>query len=129
MLHSVPIEQATYNKSLVNWKDCTWPYAVDLRAFQNHTRGRNKGLPCHPDPKVCTNSEHTAISHAKIKVTKTITSVGTYEQQRLILLKVLTADPSFQDLFFSISINMKEIQAGRQVMQCSRKLITRSKNG
>jgi hypothetical protein len=59
---------------------------------------------------------------------QTITSVGTHEQQRLILLKVLT-DPSFRDLSSSIGINMKDIQAGRQVMQCSRKLIARSKNG
>ena len=115
MLHSVPIEQATYNKSPINWKDCTQqPYAVDLRAFRNHTRGRNNGRPRHPDPKVCTSSEHTAISRAKTKIMKTITSVGTYEQQRLILLKVLT-DPSFCDLSSSIGINMKEIQAVRQV--------------
>jgi hypothetical protein len=33
VLHSVPIEQSTYNKSLVNWKDCTQPYAVDHVLF------------------------------------------------------------------------------------------------
>ena len=76
VLHSVPIEQATYNKSLVNWKDCTRPYAVDLRAFWDHTHGRSKGRPRHPDPKVCTNSEHTAISCAKIKVMETYNKCG-----------------------------------------------------
>jgi hypothetical protein len=124
----MPIEQATYNKSLVNWKDCTQPYAVDLCAFRNHKRGRSKGCPRHPDPKVCTNSEKMAITRRKTKVINTIKSVGTYEQQRLILLKVLT-DPSFRDFSSSIGINMKEIQAGQQVLRCSRKLIVRSKNG
>ena len=102
VLHSVPIERATFNKSPINWKDCTQPYAVDLRAFRNHsTRGSNNGRPRHQNPKVCTSSERSAISRAKKKVMQTISSVGTLEQQRLILLKVLT-DPSIRDLSSSI---------------------------
>jgi len=46
VLSTVPIiSQATFNKSTVNWEECTPPYAVDQRAFRYHTRGKNRGLP------------------------------------------------------------------------------------
>ncbi len=49
---SIPIIKATFNKSPVKWEDSTPPYAVDHRAFRNHIRGRNIGLPRDPDPNV-----------------------------------------------------------------------------
>jgi hypothetical protein len=97
VLSSVPIAQATFNKSRVNWKDCTPPYAVDHRAFRNHTHRRNKGLPCDPNPKVCTVGERVATSCAKTKVMASLRSVGTLEHQRLILLRVLS-NPSFRNI-------------------------------
>jgi hypothetical protein len=39
VLSSIPIIQSTFNKTLVNWEDCTPSYAVDERASRNHTRG------------------------------------------------------------------------------------------
>jgi hypothetical protein len=127
VLFSIPIvSQSTFNKTPVNWEDCTRPYAVDDCAFWNHTRGRNKGLPHDPDPNVRTVGERMATSRAKTKVLKTLSSVGT-EQQRLILLRVLS-DPSIRDLSSSIGINMNEIKLGQQLLRCARKLIRRSKN-
>jgi hypothetical protein len=53
VMSSVPIEsQASLNKVPVKWEDCVHPYAVDERAFINHTRGRNKGIPCDPNLSV-----------------------------------------------------------------------------
>ena len=129
VLSSLPIIQATFNKTLVNWEDCTPPYAVDKRAFRNHTRGRNKGLPCNPDPNVRTVGERMATSRAKTKVVNSLRSVGTLEQQRLILLRLLS-DPSIRDILSpsSIGINMNEIKLGQQLLRCARKLIRRSKN-
>jgi len=92
-----------------------------------HTRGRNKGVPRDPNPSVVTVGERMAISHAKGKVTRIIKSVGLLEQQRLILLRVLS-DPSTQDISSSIGINMKEIKLGQQLLRCARKLIWRSQN-
>ena len=37
--------QATFIKSPVKWEDCVPPYAVDERAFMNHTRGAKKVYP------------------------------------------------------------------------------------
>jgi hypothetical protein len=35
VLSTVPIiSQATFNKSTVNWEECTPPYAVDMRSFR-----------------------------------------------------------------------------------------------
>jgi hypothetical protein len=85
VLSSVPIIQATFNKTPVNWEDCTPPYAVDYPAFRNYTRGRNKGLPRDPNPNVRTVGERVATSRAKTKVVESLRSVGTLEQQRLIL--------------------------------------------
>ncbi len=88
VLSSVPIvSQATSNKTPVNWEDCTPWYAVDHRAFWIHTHGKNKGLPCDPDPNVCTIGEWVATSRAKTKMMECLRSVGTLEQQRLILLR------------------------------------------
>jgi hypothetical protein len=51
VLSTIPIiSQATFNKSTVNWEECTPPYAVDKRAFRNYTHGKKKGLPCDSDP-------------------------------------------------------------------------------
>ena len=52
----------------------------------NHTRGKNKGLPRDPNPSVITAAERMAVSRGKQKVVKAIVSVGSLEQQRLILL-------------------------------------------
>jgi hypothetical protein len=68
-----------------------------------------------------------ATSRAKTKVLKSLISVGTLEQQRLILLRVLS-DPSIRDLSSSIKINLNEIKLGQQLLRCARKLIRRSKN-
>jgi hypothetical protein len=121
------VSQATFNKTPVNWEDCTCPYAVDELAFWNHTRGGNEGLPHDPDPNVLTVGEWMATSFAKTKVFKSLRSVGTLEQQRLILLRVLS-DPSIRDLSSSIGINMNEIKLGQQLLRCARKLIRRTKN-
>jgi hypothetical protein len=128
VLLSVPINQARFNKSPVNWEDCTPPYAVDHRAFCNHTRGRNKGLPRDSDPNVCTIGERVATSCAKSKVINSLKSVGTFEQQQMILLQVLS-DPSIRHISSSIGIIMKEINLGQQLLRCARKLIQRTKNG
>ena len=69
-----------------------------------------------------------ATSRAKAKVVKSIKNGGTLEQQGLILLRVLS-DPSIRDLSLSISINMKEIKLGQQLLRCARKLIQRTQNG
>jgi hypothetical protein len=62
VLSAIPIiSQSTLNNSVVNWEECTPPYAVDKRAFQNHTRGKNKGLPRDSDPNICTNGEYCAL--------------------------------------------------------------------
>jgi hypothetical protein len=61
------VSQATFNKSAVNWEECTPPYAVDQRAFWNHTRGGNKGLPCDSDPSVRTVGECMTSFRAKKK--------------------------------------------------------------
>ncbi len=128
VLFSVPIvSQATFNKKPINWEDSTPPYAVDEHSFRNHTRGRNKGLPRDPDPNVRTVGERMATSRAKTKVVKSLKSVGTLEQQRLILLRVLS-NPSIRNLSSSIRINMKEIKLGQQLLRCARKLIWHSKN-
>jgi hypothetical protein len=128
VLFSVPIlSQAIFNKKPVNWEDYTPPYAVDKHAFWNHTHGRNKGLPRDPDPNVRTVGERMATSRAKTKVVKSLRNIGTLEQQRLILLRVLS-DPSIRDISSSIGINMNKIKLGQQLLRCARKLIRRSKN-
>jgi hypothetical protein len=68
-----------------------------------------------------------ATSRAKTKVLKSLISVGTLEQQRLILLRVLS-DPSIRDLSSSIKINLNEIKLGQQLLRCARKLIRHTKN-
>jgi hypothetical protein len=128
VLFSIPIVyQATFNKTPVKWEDCTPPYAVDERAFWNHTHGRNKGLPCDTDPNVSTSGEWMASLRTKTKVLKSLISVGTLGQQRLILLRVLS-DPSIRDLSSSIGINLNKIKLGQQLLRCARKLIRRTKN-
>jgi len=128
VLSTVPIiSQATFNKSTVNWEECTPPYAVDMRAFRNHTRGGKKGLPHDSDPNIRTVGERSALSRAKKKVLKVFVRIGTLEQQRLILLRVLS-DPSFKNISSSIGINMKEIKLGQQLLRCARKLIGRKQN-
>jgi hypothetical protein len=123
VLLTIPIiSQATFNKSAVNWEECTPPYAVDKRAFRNHTRGKNKGLPRNSDPNICTVGERLALLRAKKKVLKAFVGIGTLEQQRLILLRVLS-DPSFRNISSSIGINMKETKLGQQILRCARKLI------
>ncbi len=121
------VSQATFNKTPVKWEDCAPPYAVDKRAFRNHTCGRNKGLPCDTDPIVRTVGERMATLGAKTKVLKSLISVGTFEQQRLILLRVLS-NPSIRDLSSSIGINLNKIQLGQQLLRCARKFIWRTKN-
>ena len=121
VLSSVPIESKTiFNRVPVKWEHCVTPYAVDESAFMCHTRGRNKGVPL-------TVGERMAISRAKGKVTRIIKSVGSLEQQRLILLRVLS-DPSTRDISSSIGINMEEIKLEQQLLRCTRKLIRRSQN-
>jgi hypothetical protein len=123
VLSTTPIvSQATFNKSVVNWEECTPPYAVDQRAFWNHTRGKNKGQPRDSDPNICTVGERMASSRAKKKVLNAILCIGTLEQQRLILLQVLS-DPFIQNILSSIGINMKETKLGQQFLQCARKLV------
>ncbi len=111
----------------MKWEDCVPPYAVEERAFMNHNRGANKGLPCDPNPSVHTVGERMATSRAKGRVMNSIERVGLLEQQRLILLQVLS-DPSIRDISLSIGINMKEIKLGQQLLRCARKLIRRSQN-
>ena len=128
VLSSVPIESKTiFNRVPVKWEHCVPPYAVDKRAFMCHTHGRNKGVPRDPNPSVVTVGEQMAISRAKGKVTRIIKSVGSLEQQRLILLRVLS-DPSTRDISSSIGINMEEIKLEQQLLRCTRKLIRRSQN-
>ncbi len=128
VLSHVPLEtQATYNKQQVPWQDCVPPYAVNQRAYMNHTKGRNKGLPRDPNPSVITSGERSAVSRGKQKVLKAIFSAGSLEQQRLILLRSLS-DPSIRDISSSIGINMSEINVGQQILRCARKLIRRSSN-
>jgi hypothetical protein len=80
VLWTTPIvSQATYNKSAVNWEECTPPYAVDQRAFRNHTHGKKKGLPRDSDPNTRTNGERLALSRAKKKVLKAFVGIGTLE--------------------------------------------------
>ena len=123
VMSSKPIEsQATFNKSPVKWEDCVPPYAVDERAFMNHTRGVKKSLPRDPNPSVRTVGERMATSRAKGRVMNSIKRIGLLEQQQLILLKVLS-DPSIRDISSSIGINMKEIKLGQQLLRCARKLI------
>jgi len=114
------ISQATFNKSTVNWEECTPPYAGDKRAFRNHTRGKKKSLPSDSDPNIRTVGERITLSRAKKKVLKAFVGIGTLEQQRLILLRVLS-DPSFQNISSSIGINMKENKLGQQLLRCARK--------
>ena len=122
VLSTVPIiSQATFNKSTVNWEECTPPYAVDKRAFRNHTRGKKKSLPRD------SVGERIALSRAKKKVLKAFVGIRTLEQQRLILLRVLS-DPSFQNISSSIGINMKENKLGQQLLRCAKKLIGRKQN-
>ena len=128
VLSSVPLEtQATYNKQQVPWQECVPPYVVDQRAYMNHTRGKNKGLPRDPNPSVITAGERMAVSRGKQKVINAIVSVGSLEQQRLILLQTLS-DPSIRDISSSIGINMSEIKVGQQLLRSARKLIRRSSN-
>ncbi len=109
VLSTVPIiSQATFNKSTVNWEECTPPYAVDKRAFQNHTRGKKKGHTRDSDPNICTVGERIALSRATKKVLKAFVGIGTLEQQQLILLRVLS-DPSFQNISSSIGINNRAV--------------------
>ena len=117
VLSTVPIiSQATFNKSTVNWEECTPPYAVDMRSFRNHTRGEKKGLPRDSDPNIRTVGERIALSRAKKKVLKAFVGIGTLEQQQLILLRVLS-DSSFQNISSSIGINMmKETKLGQQLL-------------
>ena len=88
---------------------------------------QKKGLPRDPNPSVRTVGEQMATSRAKGRVMNSITRVGSLEQQRLILLKVLS-DPSIRDISSSIGINMKEIKLGQQLLRCARKLVWRSQN-
>jgi len=123
VLSTIPIiSQATYNKSAVNREECTPQYAVDQRAFRNHTRGENRGLPRDSDPSVRTIGEHMALFRAKKKVLKSILGIGTIEQWCLILLQVIS-DPSIRNILSSICINMKEIELGQLLLRCARKLI------
>jgi hypothetical protein len=102
VLSTTPIvSQATYYKSAVNWEECTPPYAVNQRAFRNHSRGKKKGLPRDSDTNIRTNGERLALSRAKKKVLKAFVGIGTLEQQRLILLRVLS-DPSIRNIAYSI---------------------------
>ena len=121
------VSQATINKSAVYWEECTPLYAVDQHAFWIHTRGKNKGLPRDSDPNIHTVGERMASFRAKKKVLKALVGIGTLEQRRLILLRVLS-DPSIQNLSSSIGINMKETKLGQQFLQCARKLVGRTQN-
>ena len=63
VLSTIQIQsQATYNMTPVNWEGSIPPYAVNVRAFMNHTWGRNKGLPHDPNPNVRTFGEQVATS-------------------------------------------------------------------
>ena len=128
VMSSTAIEsQATFNKAPVKWEDCIPPYAVDERAFMNHTCGAKQGLPCDPNPSVHTVGERMATLRAKSRVMNSIKRVGLLAQQHLVLLKVLL-DPSIQDISLSIGINMKEKKLGQPLLRCARKLIHRSQN-
>jgi hypothetical protein len=117
VMSSKPIEsQATFNKSPVKWEDCVPPHAVDERDFIKSYSWSKKGLPCDPNPSVRTVGEQMATSRAKGRVMNSIKHVGLLEQQRLILLKVLS-DPSIGDISLSIGINMKEIKLGQQLLR------------
>jgi hypothetical protein len=51
--------------------------------------------------------------------------VGTFEQQRCILLHVLF-DPAVCNIASSIGVNMSDIPVGQQIMKCAKKLIQRA---
>ena len=71
VLSTTPIvSQAIFNKSAVNWEECTPPYAVDHRAFRIHTWGKNKGLPRDSDPNIHTVGERMASFRAKKKYSR-----------------------------------------------------------
>jgi len=74
-----------------------------------------KGLPRDSDPNIHTNGERKALSRAKKKVLKAFVGIGMFEQQRLILLRVLS-DPSIRNIASSIGINMNETKLGQQLL-------------
>jgi len=69
-------------------------------------------------------SEFRARRYAKQKVIKSLLNVGTLEQQRLVLLHVLSDRKV--DIASSIGVNMALIQMCQQVLRCAKKLIVRA---
>ena len=59
------------------------------------------------------------------KILKAFVGIGMLEQQRLILLRVLS-DPSIQTSRTPSGINMNETKLGQQLLRCARKLIGRT---
>ena len=70
-------------------------------------------------------SEFRARHYAKQKVIKSLLNVGTLEQQRLVLLHVLS-DWKVCDIASSIGVNTALIQMCQQVLCCVKKLIVRA---
>ncbi len=72
------------------------------------------------------DAELKARHYAKSKVIKSLLKVGTFEQQRYILLHVLS-DPIVCNIASSIGVNMSDICVGQQIIKCAKKLIHRAR--
>jgi hypothetical protein len=116
------LNQASYNNSIVNWKDTARHYPVDENALSVYSHGTRIGQPL-PSSK----SAAKAKGYAKRKVIKSLLNAGTFEQQRCVLLHVLS-DPKVLDRASSIGVNILGIQMSQQVLRCAKKLILCAKD-
>ena len=117
------VSHTTYNNQKVNWSECMRSYPVNERAFSVYSRGLRLGQPRHADDKT---SEYKECNRAKRRVIDTLLKSGSFEQQRLTLLKVLS-DPLVVDITSSIGINMAEISSLREFIVNIKKMFSRSR--
>ena len=118
------ISDAAFNNQQVNWSKCMCPYPVDQRAFGIYSRGLRMGEVRLGDDKK--NSEYMECNRAKRRVINAPLKAGTFEQQQLTLLKVLS-DPSVVNITSSIGIIMAKISSLQQFIVNMKKIFPRSR--
>ena len=116
-MKSPKIAQTSNKKSAINWVDITKHYPIDKKACIVYGRGTRVG---RPQPNSWSVAK--AKPYAEWNVSQSLLSVGTVEQQRLVLLNVLL-DPQARDIELLIGVNMARIQMSQHVLWCAKKLI------
>jgi len=119
-----PIQQAYHNRATVNWSNCMKPYEIDEQAFR---------IPVAPkDTAASILAENRRKNYFKRKLVEHLTTVGSFEQQRLVLMSTLT-DPKVVNVASSLGVNLEEARVHRDICHSIRKYMrmarTRDKKG